>query len=226
MHNKVFQTNSNLDIIQNRFNLNFVHFFPLLYHPEGFVIANDVDNKRCYLLVHQAKRLNSPCIMVVNHDASCIPTLNINADGRKDILFYDRILCDVPCRSASPEIRVCQSVVVAIATWSCLGSYCGCSCTFLSALGQRSGTFRLWIKNSIWPIWWSASGNKRVNNGLEWLETEQSCMFLQMLLWIWPAVVGRWMGGKLGLKQVGESCSLVGLFLADSFTSRLQTLLV
>ncbi|KAK2830121.1 hypothetical protein Q5P01_018052 [Channa striata] len=65
--------------------------------PEGFVIANDVDNKRCYLLVHQAKRLNSPCIMVVNHDASCIPTLQIESDGKKDILFYDRILCDVPC---------------------------------------------------------------------------------------------------------------------------------
>uniref|UniRef100_G3P2N6 tRNA (cytosine(34)-C(5))-methyltransferase n=1 Tax=Gasterosteus aculeatus aculeatus TaxID=481459 RepID=G3P2N6_GASAC len=65
--------------------------------PEGFVIANDVDNKRCYLLVHQAKRLNSPCIMVVNHDASCIPTLNIDLDGKKDVLFYDRILCDVPC---------------------------------------------------------------------------------------------------------------------------------
>ncbi|XP_042362227.1 RNA cytosine C(5)-methyltransferase NSUN2 [Plectropomus leopardus] len=65
--------------------------------PEGFVIANDVDNKRCYLLVHQAKRLNSPCIMVVNHDASCIPTLQIEVDGKRDILFYDRILCDVPC---------------------------------------------------------------------------------------------------------------------------------
>lgn len=69
--------------------------------PEGFVIANDVDNKRCYLLVHQAKRLNSPCIMVVNHDASCIPTLQIDSDGKKDILFYDRILCDVPCRSVN-----------------------------------------------------------------------------------------------------------------------------
>ncbi|KAM3596512.1 uncharacterized protein V6R79_015890 [Siganus canaliculatus] len=65
--------------------------------PEGFVIANDVDNKRCYLLVHQAKRLNSPCIMVVNHDASCIPTLTVDSEGKKDILFYDRILCDVPC---------------------------------------------------------------------------------------------------------------------------------
>ncbi|XP_030407531.1 tRNA (cytosine(34)-C(5))-methyltransferase isoform X3 [Gopherus evgoodei] len=65
--------------------------------PEGFVIANDVDNKRCYLLVHQAKRLNSPCIMVVNHDASSIPTLQIDNNGRKEVLFYDRILCDVPC---------------------------------------------------------------------------------------------------------------------------------
>uniref|UniRef100_A0A671NSI7 tRNA (cytosine(34)-C(5))-methyltransferase n=1 Tax=Sinocyclocheilus anshuiensis TaxID=1608454 RepID=A0A671NSI7_9TELE len=65
--------------------------------PEGFVIANDVDNKRCYLLVHQAKRLNSPCIMVVNHDASSIPRLHIDQDGKKDVLFYDRILCDVPC---------------------------------------------------------------------------------------------------------------------------------
>ncbi|XP_058420358.1 RNA cytosine C(5)-methyltransferase NSUN2 [Diceros bicornis minor] len=65
--------------------------------PEGFVIANDVDNKRCYLLVHQAKRLSSPCIMVVNHDASSIPRLQIDVNGRKEVLFYDRILCDVPC---------------------------------------------------------------------------------------------------------------------------------
>ncbi|XP_043921338.1 RNA cytosine C(5)-methyltransferase NSUN2 isoform X2 [Protopterus annectens] len=65
--------------------------------PEGFVIANDVDNKRCYLLVHQAKRLSSPCIMVVNHDASSIPRLLVDVNGSKEILFYDRILCDVPC---------------------------------------------------------------------------------------------------------------------------------
>nr|XP_033785630.1 RNA cytosine C(5)-methyltransferase NSUN2 isoform X2 [Geotrypetes seraphini] len=65
--------------------------------PEGFVIANDVDNKRCYLLVHQAKRLNSPCILVVNHDASSIPCLQVETNGAKEVLFYDRILCDVPC---------------------------------------------------------------------------------------------------------------------------------
>ncbi|XP_035286308.1 RNA cytosine C(5)-methyltransferase NSUN2 [Anguilla anguilla] len=65
--------------------------------PEGFVIANDVDNKRCYLLVHQAKRLNSPCIMVVNHDASSIPNLLVDSNGKREVLLYDRILCDVPC---------------------------------------------------------------------------------------------------------------------------------
>ncbi|XP_073443970.1 RNA cytosine C(5)-methyltransferase NSUN2 [Dendrobates tinctorius] len=65
--------------------------------PEGFVIANDVDNKRCYLLVHQAKRLNSPCVMVVNHDASSIPRLLVENNGVREVLFYDRILCDVPC---------------------------------------------------------------------------------------------------------------------------------
>ena len=37
------------------------------------MIANDADNKRCYMLVHQAKRLNSPCFIVTNHDASVFP---------------------------------------------------------------------------------------------------------------------------------------------------------
>ena len=43
--------------------------------PGGVVIANDANNKRCYMLVHQAKRLNSPCLMVTNHDASVFPML-------------------------------------------------------------------------------------------------------------------------------------------------------
>ena len=41
----------------------------------GVVVANDADNKRCYMLVHQAKRLKSPCFMVTNHDASVFPML-------------------------------------------------------------------------------------------------------------------------------------------------------
>ena len=43
--------------------------------PSGLVLANDANNKRCYMLVHQAKRLNSACLMVANHDASVFPTL-------------------------------------------------------------------------------------------------------------------------------------------------------
>ncbi|KAG5309256.1 NSUN2 methyltransferase, partial [Acromyrmex insinuator] len=66
--------------------------------PEGFVIANDVDNNRCYMLVHQAKRLNSPNILITNHDSSIMPNFMITkSDGTKDTLKFDRILADVPC---------------------------------------------------------------------------------------------------------------------------------
>lgn len=66
--------------------------------PEGFVIANDLDNNRCYMLVHQAKRLNSPNILITNHDSSVMPNFTItNPDGSKGTLKFDRILADVPC---------------------------------------------------------------------------------------------------------------------------------
>ncbi|KAG7213694.1 hypothetical protein KM043_002935 [Ampulex compressa] len=66
--------------------------------PEGFVIANDLDNNRCYMLVHQAKRLNSPNILITNHDSSIMPNFTITqSDGTKDTLKFDRILADVPC---------------------------------------------------------------------------------------------------------------------------------
>ncbi|XP_031623362.1 tRNA (cytosine(34)-C(5))-methyltransferase [Contarinia nasturtii] len=62
--------------------------------PSGFVIANDVDNNRCYMLVHQAKRLNSPCFVVINQDSACMPAFE-TSEGTA--LKFDRILCDVPC---------------------------------------------------------------------------------------------------------------------------------
>ncbi|CAG2218307.1 NSUN2 [Mytilus edulis] len=64
--------------------------------PEGYVIANDVCNKRCYLMVHQVKRLQSPCCAIVNHDATTLPNIRIG-EGIKDFVQYDRVLCDVPC---------------------------------------------------------------------------------------------------------------------------------
>lgn len=46
--------------------------------PSGFVIANDLDNKRCYMLVHQAKRLNSPCFLVTNQDSAMYPWMKVS----------------------------------------------------------------------------------------------------------------------------------------------------
>ncbi|GAB6033340.1 hypothetical protein CHUAL_013107 [Chamberlinius hualienensis] len=62
--------------------------------PDGVVIANDADNKRCYMLVHQTKRLQSPCLIITNHDAGVMPNIQLE-DGKN--LKFDRILCDVPC---------------------------------------------------------------------------------------------------------------------------------
>ena len=36
---------------------------------KGFVVANDADHKRAYLLTHQISRFNTANIMVTNHNA-------------------------------------------------------------------------------------------------------------------------------------------------------------
>ena len=134
------------------------------------VIANDADNKRCYMLVHQTKRLNSPCFMVTNHDASCFPLLYYHDVSQRFVkcstkfianfsylkivyvhvftciythvcictcimfmskcfyflrqkedvrhpLYYDRVLCDVPCRLVTHRYNVCD--------------YCTCTFVYL-----------------------------------------------------------------------------------------------
>lgn len=50
--------------------------------PPGVVIANDADNKRCYLLTHQAKRLQSPSIVITNHDAAFMPNMLYTKPGQ------------------------------------------------------------------------------------------------------------------------------------------------
>ncbi|EDQ91030.1 uncharacterized protein MONBRDRAFT_36363, partial [Monosiga brevicollis MX1] len=68
--------------------------------PRGLVVANDADSKRCYMLVHQSKRLQSPVFMVVNQDASIFPALFLDSKGgnsRRRKLKFDRVLADVPC---------------------------------------------------------------------------------------------------------------------------------
>eukprot|EP00198_Chlamydomonas_reinhardtii_P014070 XP_001703407.1 tRNA-(m5C) methyltransferase [Chlamydomonas reinhardtii] len=71
--------------------------------PPGFVMANDADFMRCNLLTHQTKRVCSPCLLVVNHDASRLPASLLppplpegGKPPRLEVRF-DRILADVPC---------------------------------------------------------------------------------------------------------------------------------
>ncbi|KAJ2847868.1 tRNA (cytosine-5-)-methyltransferase ncl1 [Coemansia brasiliensis] len=63
--------------------------------PTGVVVANDADYKRACMLVHQINRLNSPNIVVTNHSGERFP--NILKSNSRDIVQFDRILCDVPC---------------------------------------------------------------------------------------------------------------------------------
>lgn len=65
--------------------------------PTGFVIANDSDMRRSYMMVHQLKRINSANYLVVNHDAQYFPRIQLDKLNKKNILKFDRILCDVPC---------------------------------------------------------------------------------------------------------------------------------
>lgn len=43
--------------------------------PKGFIVANDADHKRAYLLTHQLNRMNSAGIVVTNHQAQEYPDL-------------------------------------------------------------------------------------------------------------------------------------------------------
>ncbi|KAI9710624.1 MAG: hypothetical protein M1812_007389 [Candelaria pacifica] len=69
----------------------------------GLLIANDSDSKRSHMLVHQMKRLNSPNLIVMNHDATIFPSIRlpsgVDKEGRhvNKYLKFDRILADVPC---------------------------------------------------------------------------------------------------------------------------------
>lgn len=63
--------------------------------PKGMVIANDLDQKRAYLLHHQVKRILSPALMVTNNDGTFYP--NIYTKDSDDAILFDRILADVPC---------------------------------------------------------------------------------------------------------------------------------
>ena len=61
----------------------------------GFVIANDADAKRAYMLTHQARRLNLPALFVSCIDARKFPSFKFGSELRS--FRFDKVLCDVPC---------------------------------------------------------------------------------------------------------------------------------
>lgn len=77
--------------------------------PGGMVVANDVDVKRCNLLIHQTKRMCTANLIVTNHEAQHFPGCRLNklSSDSSEIgvvkeqsmsqLMFDRVLCDVPC---------------------------------------------------------------------------------------------------------------------------------
>ncbi|KAJ1925972.1 tRNA (cytosine-5-)-methyltransferase ncl1 [Tieghemiomyces parasiticus] len=67
----------------------------------GLVIANDANLKRACMLVHQTKRLHSPCLLVTHQDAEQMSNV-LYPTKPEDPTYgeparFDRILCDVPC---------------------------------------------------------------------------------------------------------------------------------
>ena len=70
----------------------------------GLLVANDADYKRSHMLIHQMKRLDSPNLIVTNHDATMYPLIRMpsksaftGTSSSSSKLMFDRILADVPC---------------------------------------------------------------------------------------------------------------------------------
>ncbi|EDQ86689.1 uncharacterized protein MONBRDRAFT_38306 [Monosiga brevicollis MX1] len=65
----------------------------------GFVMANDVDAKRAYILVRRLAPLGPACqkLVVTQHKAQKYPSLSHEREDRYLRGSFDRIICDVPC---------------------------------------------------------------------------------------------------------------------------------
>lgn len=62
----------------------------------GFIVANDANQKRGHLLVHQLQRLGLDTAVVTCHKGQDFPGLYENGELRNTNVF-DRVICDVPC---------------------------------------------------------------------------------------------------------------------------------
>ncbi|KDO17269.1 hypothetical protein SPRG_21894, partial [Saprolegnia parasitica CBS 223.65] len=63
----------------------------------GFVVANDANEKRAYMLVHQMMRIGLMSAVISCHQGQAFPGL-YNASGKLERTnVFDRVLADVPC---------------------------------------------------------------------------------------------------------------------------------
>ena len=62
----------------------------------GFVLTNDNNSQRDYMMAHQLKRLNTAGMLVVCHEPELLSTL-YNSEELNDKFLFDKILSDVPC---------------------------------------------------------------------------------------------------------------------------------
>ncbi|VDN12012.1 unnamed protein product [Dibothriocephalus latus] len=75
--------------------------------PSGFVIANDLDRKRCYMMIHQVKRLQSPCVLLTEEDAAIYPRIFVDSPSNpneKRILRRGLELLRVPSPDETTDL--------------------------------------------------------------------------------------------------------------------------
>jgi len=68
--------------------------------PQGFVMANEPDFKRNNVMCSQIQRLGLSNFLVISRMGQCIPNVLLDPKqpgGKPETLYFDRILCDVPC---------------------------------------------------------------------------------------------------------------------------------
>jgi len=63
----------------------------------GFVVANDINEKRAYMLAHQTKRVGLNAAVISCHNGQMFPGLYDNDGKMQSCDMFDRVLCDVPC---------------------------------------------------------------------------------------------------------------------------------
>eukprot|EP00210_Caulerpa_lentillifera_P001507 g1445.t1 len=73
--------------------LEMIHSHPT-NAPQGVVVANDLDYKRCNMMTHQIRRMVSPNVLITSSDAAKFPR---RMKSSKQLMEFDRILVDVPC---------------------------------------------------------------------------------------------------------------------------------